>query len=521
MKKWQQIQLFNLTAFVLGLALTFAFAPYEIFPLAIVSLAGLLALWLNRTPKEAFWLGFWFGAGFFGLGVYWVFISVHYIGEVPTPLAVPITGALIAYMALFPALVGYALNRYFPSNNLSKMVCAFPALWVFSEWVRSWLFTGFAWLLVGYTQTNSPLKGYAPVFSVYGISLAVTITAAMLVFGIRQYKAKNYRSIYFSLFAIVAIWTMGSMLNLISWTKPHGDPITISLVQGNIPQEIKWSSDTLQLSFDRYRELTEPLWGKSKIIIWPETAIPMTLQGAADYIQSINDKAKESNTQLILGIPIQRGKGYYNAVVTLGKEQRVYVKRHLVPFGEYVPISKWIERMLNAMDIPTSVLLPGNIKQPFIQIDGLKIATSICYEITFPELILSDDKTIDMLLTVTNDAWFGRSAAQAQHLQMAAMRALELRRPVIAVSNDGITAVIGPDGKIEAQAPPYETYVLNATVQPTNGLTPWMRNGMDPVLFFLVALILVALRAKKRILLSQEKPDADLPQKPVETHEQG
>lgn len=505
MKNWQKIQLFNVTALFLGIALTFAFAPYEIFPLAIVSLAGLLALLLKSTPKHAFWLGFIFGLGFFGLGVYWVFISVHVFGEVPSLLAGIITAGLIVYMSMFPAIVGFLLNRYFPTNNLTKMICAFPALWVFSEWVRSWLFTGFAWLLVGYSQTNSPLKGYAPILSVYGISIAVTMTSALIVYGITELNKKKYFAVYCSLFAIVTIWTAGSLLNLISWTQAQGNPIPISLIQGNIPQAIKWSPENLQLSYDRYQKLTEPLWGKSKIIFWPETAIPLILQDAAGYIQMMNDKAKASNSQLILGIPIQRGGGYYNAVVTLGAEQKLYLKRHLVPFGEYVPLNKWVERLLNAMEIPTSMLLPGNVKQPMLQVGNLKILTSICYEITFPELIHTTDKTVDFLLTVTNDAWFGRSAAQAQHLQMAEMRALELRRPVLIVSNDGITAIIGPDGKIEASAPPYQTFVLNGTVQPTHGLTPWMRNGMDPVLFFLVVLIFIAIRAKKRIILTEQK----------------
>lgn len=498
MKKWQSILVLNLTALVLGIALTFAFAPYEIFPLAVAAPAGLLILWLRATPKAAFWLGFFFGLGFFGMGVYWVFISVHFFGGVPAFLAVIITSGLIAYLALFPATCGFLLNVFFPQNNNTKLICAFPAIWVLSEWVRSWLFTGFPWLLLGYSQTNSPLKGYAPIISVYGISFALLISAALFVSAYNHLKQSNFRHVYLSLFSIIAIWIVGALINFIPWTKPIGDPISVSLVQGAIPQEIKWSQENLQLSFDRYQSLSEPLWGKNKIIIWPETAIPMLLQDMTSFIEEMTQKAKDTHTLLIMGVPVQAAQNaYYNAVISVGEEQKVYIKRHLVPFGEYVPLSKMLERVLNVMNIPTSDLLPGNMLQPPLQLGNIKILTSICYEIAFPELINIADKTIGFLLTVTNDAWFGKSAAQAQHLQMAEMRALELKRPVLMVSNDGITAIIGPDGKIEASAPPYEPFVVTNNVQPTTGLTPWMRNGIDPVLFFMLALIFIAIRDKK------------------------
>lgn len=513
MKKWQKIQLLNLTALLLGISLTFAFAPYEIFPLAIIAPAGLLALWLQASPKRAFWLGFLFGLGFFGAGVYWVFISVHVFGGVPSFLATIITSGLIAYLASFPAIHGYLLNRFFPTNNEAKLVCAFPAFWVLIEWVRSWLFTGFPWLILGYSQTNSPLKGYAPILSVYGVSLSILMISALSVIGVIKFKQKNYRSLYFSLLAIGIILISGSFLNLIPWTKPIGNPIQISLVQGAIPQEIKWSPENLQLSFDRYQQLTEPLWGKNKLIIWPETAIPMPLQDITGFVNDLNEKAKDSNTQLIMGIPIQaeHSNGFYNAVVTVGDEKKLYLKRHLVPFGEYVPMTKILDRILNSMDIPTSNLLPGDMLQPPLQLGNIKILTSICYEIAFPELIHTTDKTINLLLTVTNDAWFGKSAAQSQHLQMAEMRALELKRPVLMVSNDGITAIIGPDGKIESAAPPYQPFVLTGTVQPTIGLTPWMRNGMDPVLFLILVLLFVAVRSKKRLTINTEPNQSTLP----------
>lgn len=497
MKKWLQSPGFDLIAVLLGALLTFAFAPYEIFPFAILAPAGLLALWLTVSPKRAFWLGFLFGAGFFGTGVYWVFISIHDIGQVATPLAVFITSGMITILACYPGAVGYFLNRYFPYNHTAKLLYAFPALWVTSEWVRSWLFTGFPWLFLGYSQSNSPLKGYAPLLSVYGVSLAVVLTSALLVLIVRAYKQKHYQSLYFSVLGIVIIWTTGTLLSYIPWTKPQGEPLSVSLVQGNIAQSIKWSPEHLQLSLDTYEQLTDPLWGKDKLIIWPESAIPLPLQAAKEFIDNLDKKAKETGSHLILGIPMQGAQKntYYNAVITLGNSNQVYLKRRLVPFGEYTPFSYFFADLFQFMNIPTSDLVPGKYNQKPMVVGKAKILTAICYEIGYPELVNTYDKSISLILTVTNDAWFGESNAEAQHLQMAQMRAIELARPVVFVSNDGITSIINPQGKIESALPQRQVGVLNGSVQPVYGLTPWMRNGLDPLLFILICLLVAAIRA--------------------------
>jgi len=514
MKKWPKILSTLLAALVLGAMLTFAFAPYEIFPLAVLSLCGLLALWLKASPRLAFWSGFSFGIGLFSTGLYWVFISIHQFGDVPNGLALLITSGLILFMALFPAMTGYLSNRYFPFTHTTKTLCVFPALWVLSEWIRSFLFTGFPWLLLGYTQTNSPLKGIAPILGVYGVSLAVFMTSALLVNAVVQFKQHAYRYAYFNLFGLVLLWTASNLFCFIPWTQADAPPIPVSLVQGNIPQSIKWSPSALHLSFERYTQLTNPLWQKGRIIIWPEAAIPLPLQDAASFINQMDSRAKQAEAHLILGIPIQTqdGKGYNNAVVVLGGHgDQVYLKRRLVPFGEYTPLldftSRFIDlkRILQFMDIPMTDTLPGKVDQAPLQVGDTKILTSICYEIAFPELIRSRDSHIGLLLTVSNDAWFGKSTAQAQHLQIAMMRAMEFERPLLFVSNDGITAIIGPRGKIEAVAPTRTEAVLNATVQPRSGLTPWMQNGADPVRFILVCLLIVAIRTKMGLRAKQRE----------------
>lgn len=491
------VRLTELASIVLGILLAFSFAPYEIFPLAIIAPAGLLALLLHATPKRAAWLGFLFGLGMFSAGVYWVFISIHEYGDVPNILATLITAGLIGILALFPAVTCYLTNRYYPVNNTAKLVYAFPAMWLLSEWIRSWVGCGFPWLFLGYSQNMSFLKGYAPILSVYGVSLAVLMSAGLLVKMILAYKEKNFRHITLAFFSFAVLWIIGGALSLIVWTKPEGKPITVSLVQGNIPQSLKWSPEHINLSFDRYIQLTESQWTKSDLIVWPEAAIPVSLQNVADFIERLDEKAQAYHTELILGIPIQstQSENFYNAIISLGKDKRTYLKRRLVPYGEYVPFQQLSSRVLSFMNVPMSNTLVGNYNQKPLLVGDTKINSSICFEIAFPELINMRDKTIGLLLTVTNDAWFGHSSAQSQHLQMAKMRALELARPVLFVSNDGITAIIDSRGNLQSAAPPRIPYVLQGMVQPRVGLTPWMTNGIDPILFILICFLFVAKRS--------------------------
>lgn len=500
MNTWSKALFFPFAALVLGALLTLAFAPFEIFPFAMLAPAGLLALIINRSPKYAFWLGFLFGFGFFSTGVYWVFISIHVFGDVPNFLAGLITCGFIAILALFPAAVCYFCNRYFATTNTAKLVYAFPAMWVISEWSRSWIFTGFPWLFVGTSQTNSPLRGFAPILSVYGVTLAVCMISGLIVAATLHYRQKHYKSAYFNLLAIATILVSGGLLSLIPWSSPVGKPLSVSLIQGDIPQSLKWSPDNVNLSFDRYSQLTKPLLGKSQLIIWPESSIPMTLQDSSDFINALDERALATHTAVILGIPIKNpdGDGFYNGVVTLGADKSTYLKRRLVPYGEYMPFKYLSTRIFDFMQVPMSNMIAGKPRQPLLHIGDVKILTAICYEITYPELIRTNDSSIGILLTVTNDAWFGDSSAQSQHLQMGQMRAIELARPVLFVSNDGITAIIGPDGKIESTAPAHEAYVLSGTVQPMVGVTPWMFNGIDPMIVILFILLFTAKRQTKR-----------------------
>ncbi|MEO8400759.1 MAG: apolipoprotein N-acyltransferase [Gammaproteobacteria bacterium] len=485
-------------AFLVGAVMTFAFAPFHIYPLAIISPAVLLGLWLTVSKRRAFFRGWLYGLGMFGFGVYWVFISIHTYGDASNALSAFITGGLIAILALYPGISGYLLNRYFPEIGNPKLLYAFPAIWVFFEWVRSWLLTGFPWLTLGYTQINSPLRGYASLLSVYGVSLVLLICSALLVKAVLNARQQDYKNSGFNLLAILVIFGVGTILSHIVWTKPFGAPIKVSLVQGNIPQSVKWSPESLQPTLDTYTNLTKDHWD-SKIIVWPESAIPIPMHMAEDFLLNLNAIGKKHGTTFITGIPVKlpSGDSYYNAIVTFGNGGGFYLKHRLVPFGEYVPFRKFVHGLLDILNIPMSDFVPATARATPLQAGNLQIGAYICYEIAYPEIVLTDNAQLNMLLTVSNDAWFGKSIAQAQHLEMAQMRAVEMGRPVLFVSNNGITAIIKANGKIQSTAPPYETVVLTDDVQPTYGKTPWQKFGIDPLLFILLILILIAVRERR------------------------
>jgi len=478
----------DVLALIAGALMTLSFAPFRIEPLAIIALALLGALWLPVSKNLAAKRGWLFGLGLFGTGVYWVYISIHDYGNVYPIPSLFLTLLFIAVLALFPAMVGYLLNRYFSKNDNIKLTLAFPALWVSFEWIRSWIFTGFPWLIVGYSQIHSPLKGFAPIFGVFSVSLAVLYSSVFLIKGIRSIHAKKYRVAYMQFMLLIALWTVGGLLTLKSWTKPFGPPIKVSLVQGNIPEQLKWTSDMIQPTLDTYRKLSAPYW-KSDIVIWPESAIPITLEDASDFVNEMDAIAKKNHTTFITGIPVSEDSRYYNAVIALGDGHGFYLKHRLVPFGEYIPFRKVFHLAFDILHVPmTDFSADKNPAQP-IEAGKLKLLTFICYEIAFPEQVNFYNKDINLLLTVNNDAWFNHSTALSQHLEMAAMRALEVGRPVLFVSNSGITAIIDAKGNIQSEAEPFVQTVLTDKIQPTEGRTPWQYLKMDPVLFIIVYLL--------------------------------
>lgn len=472
-----------LWAGLLGGVTVLGFAPFELFPLPIITLALLFRLWQQAAPGRAAWLGFCWGLGCFLAGVSWVYVSLHDVGGMAAPLAVAATVLFCAYLALFPALAGY-LSCRLASTDFWKNVLLFAGLWALTEWLRGWLFTGFPWLALGYSQTPpSPLAGYAAVLGSYGIGFLVALIAALLASG---WKRKT------AWVVIVAILGTGALLRGMDWTQPAGKPVSVSLLQGNIPQSLKWVPERLPLSIDTYVELAQK--HPAALTLLPETSIPLFF----DELPRDVVKALTQHGDALLGIAIRhREGGYVNGAVAIAPDRvQSYAKQHLVPFGEYIPPGfDWFFKLVH---IPMADFSAGPRNQPPLEIAGQRIMPNICYEDLFGEEIIRALPQATLLVNLSNTAWFGDSLAQPQHLQIARLRAMETGRSMLRATNTGITAAIAPDGRVLGQLPAFTAGALRVEAQGFSGLTPYARWGNALALLLAIGAVLPAFLAAYR-----------------------
>ena len=483
-----------LLLFFAGLITPMGFSPFSVFVIPLITVSLLLSLlWKCENKKQAFAIGFIFGLGCFATGVYWIDISLQQFGGINGAVAILLTLLFIMYLSCYPALACYLCQRFFPKNNISKLFCAFPFFWMLTEWVRGFFFNGFPWLSLGYSQTNSYLSGYATIAGVYGVSLVTLWCCALIVLALhRNNNVKRSCAILF-----VGLWIIGAVLSYVNWTTPDGKSISISMIQGNIPQSLKWSPKHTDLSLQRYTRLTAKHWN-SQLIVWPETAIPLPSYMLEPLFASLNREALKHHSSLITGalIPTQNGNSYYNGLIALGKAKGEYYKRRLVPFGEFLPNIFFVNNIYRWLQLPAPGLTPGPVKQKPVSVQGITVSPFICYEIAFPEQVRIFSQHAGFLLTISDDAWFGESIAPWQHLQMAQMRAIETGRMVAFASNSGITALIDAHGHIVSKATPYQVAVLSGKIQAMKGQTPWQRVGLDAFIVFLLVLLFIAAKIK-------------------------
>lgn len=472
--------------------MSLAFAPFGLWPIAILCFAYLFLAWQDAEPRHAAKLGFVFTAGVYLAGTYWLYHSIHEIGHAPVWLTLCVMLALVAIMSAYTAFVGYALARWFPSHPLPRstgegrvgtsalrFMLIFPAAWTLLEWFRGWFLSGFPWLALGYTHIDTPLAGFAPVGGVYSMSFVIAVCAGAIV----TLALGTARARIAAAAVIAALWLAGFALSKQTWTPTVDGPVTVAIVQGAVPQEMKWSPEQRDKTIDLYRNLTQPHLG-ADIIIWPEAALPALLHELTDVLYAQWQAARARKSDLVLG-QVRYDfdtKAYYNAVLALGEKAQWYEKRRLVPFSEFFPVPKWVSNWLRGMDLPYSGFKPGERNQPALDAGGQKLALTICYEDSYGAEQLDVLKSATLLVNVTNDAWFGDSTAAHQHLQISRMRALEAGRPLLRAANDGISAIIGAGGEVEKTLPRFAPGVLTASVQPRHGLTPYARVGNWPVI---------------------------------------
>ena len=469
-----------------GAATAFAFAPYDITVIPFITLALLFHAWRAQPAGPAFINGYLFGLGLFGVGISWLHISINLFSGINLAGACLLTFLLVAYLSLFPALAGFLGKYRSIRSDYWFYLVLMPSLWTLGEWARCWLFTGFPWLTLGYTQTDGMLSGYGSLVGVFGISFIL----AFLAGGIVMFARKD-RSIPLALVLLV-VPAAGWQLRLVQWTDTTGRELEVALVQGAIPQEIKWLPGYRNLSLERYPELTRHFWGHD-LVIWPETAIPGYLHQFRGYIDNLERTATHNGSLLLVGLPTQDPDHgtRFNSLVLLGPGRQVYNKRHLVPFGEYLPLRPLLQWSLERLQVSIADFSPGaGDVSPLFHADGYSMGLSICYEAVFGAEVRTALPEAQVLVNVSNDAWFGDSASPHQHLQMARMRAIETGRYLLRATNTGISAIIDEKGRIVGRTRQFEPDAVAAKVPLYTGSTLYVLTG--DLLVVILSLVLLA-----------------------------
>jgi apolipoprotein N-acyltransferase len=472
-------------ALLLGAASVFSFAPFGFSLLPALTLAGLFALWQHaRSARAAAAVGFAFGAGFFGAGVSWVFIALHTFGGMPGVLAAIGTAGFCGLLALYPALAGWLSTHWTPASSLPRLIAA-AAAWTLCEWLRSWLLSGFGWLSVGYAQVQSPLAGYAPIGGVFLTGFGLALSAALLVAIVQAAEAHRPARAAVLAALIACVWLGGYALSTLEWSRPSSAPLSVSLVQGNVEQDLKFDPEYRERTLAVYADLVTQARGR--LIVLPESALPMFADEVpADYVARLRNIALARGGDLLLGLfyfePRERADDedrYFNSVVSIGSSMtQVYRKHHLVPFGETIPakpVMGWLIR--NVLSIPLADQTPGPAFQEPFAAAGERLAVNICYEDAFGGELARRAADATLLVNVTNDAWYGRSIAAEQHEQIAAMRAVETSRPMLRATNTGITSIVDHRGAEQGRLPWFTRGILEGTISGRTGTTPYVRFG--------------------------------------------
>lgn len=495
-----------LVSFLLGASGVLAYSPFDFWAMAYVSAAGLLGCVMISPRRTALWAVFCWSIGYFSVGVNWIHVSMIQFGGVPEIVSYLAVLLLAAYLALYNLLFIYLAKRFSLTSPL-----ALASLFTFTEYLRGVMFTGFPWLQFGYSQIDSPFFAIAQIFGVEGLTFfVITVTACLLQIGRVLIKQKRIDWLQLGSIAFVVAFAFGAKSLTHLQKDPQKAPLVVSLVQGNIAQQIKWDPDYFAQTVQTYYRLVAPLLGKSDVIILPESAIPALESDIQPIMQSFDAAGSEKNSEIIIGTLYQdANQEMFNSALVLGNKQSAYQmfestrykKHHLVPFGEYVPFGSLLDWMREVFILPIN-LSQGEYVQPAMLAKNYRFNMAICYEIIFGDQVQKNQlsQQSDYLLTITNDAWFGASIGPWQHFQMARMRALELGKPLLRAANTGITAWVDEQGKVVSQLPQFEEGVLTESVSAVMGETLFSRYGNMPLYLiglFLLALALVKQRSSK------------------------
>lgn len=484
-RTWRAPSLRWLITVIAGALLTFSYAPFGHEYLVIPLFA--LVIWLawDSTPRQGWKLGYGFGLGWFTAGLSWIYVSIDQFGGLPLPATLIVLAILYLYLSLFPALAFYLWRRlavYHPSAIL-----VLPLAWLISESLRGWLFTGFPWLGLGYTQVTGWFAPWAPLVGERGLAVILVSIAAMLVWAWLARQAW--------LLLLPVVFTAAPLvLDQFDPIERTGETTDVLLVQGNIEQSLKWDAEQQWPTVLKYLDLSRPDYGNHDLVIWPESAITVLEPFASDILSNLDASTRNNNVALITGIiDYQRRQDiFYNSLVVVGQQAddseipeysyggaNRYRKHQLLPIGEFVPFAEVLRPIAPLFNLPMSSFSRGDYIQPNLEANGLQLLAAICYEIAFPDQVRANlTEETDFLLTVSNDTWFGDSHGPWQHMQIAQMRALELGRPLLRATNNGVSAVVNEYGERQATAKQFESNKLSARVAQVRGETLYRQYGV-------------------------------------------
>lgn len=482
----------HLFALVAAALTTLSFTPFDLWPLGLLSIALLYQGLGQVHGQQALVRGWFWGFGLFLSGVSWIYISIHVHGYASPPLAAFLTGGLVAGLALIPALTAWLWVRWLRPASVPWLASlGFAALWVGQEFFRSWFLTGFPWLYQGYAHTDTWLAGWAPLGGVWLLSFLTVFSACLL----SEWQAwRRLSSALLASVLLVMIWGGGALLSQIEWTRPAGNPLSVALIQADIEQSRKWDPAHIDHTLTTYRDMSYAQ--TADLIVWPETAIPVLSSRARPFVDAIAANLAKQGSTLITGIPVDETDTegqmrIYNGIMVAGAQSNQYLKHKLVPFGEYVPLEDLLRGLIAFFDLPMSNFSRGPLEQEPLEAAGYRLAPFICYEAVYPDFAARLAGRSHLLITISNDSWFGESIGPLQHLQMARMRALESGRWMIRATNNGVTALIDHQGRITEQIPQFQQRALQGYVQPRDGLTPWLRWGNRPLVVLMGIVLLV------------------------------
>ncbi|MEH6457596.1 MAG: apolipoprotein N-acyltransferase [Cocleimonas sp.] len=514
-----------LAVFIVGALTVFAFAPFKLYPLAWFGPAFLFyALTKAKTKAQYFKLGWVYGLGLFGVGTSWPFYSLYFYAKAHIVVAVLGTSLFVAFVALFSTgLFGLLASLFRHHSLFLRLLLFFPASWVLAEWFRTWLFTGFPWLFLGNTQIDSYFSAIAPVTGVLGVSFICALIAGTLLsfyLGnsvrravhiepdpvtqmvsnrafVEEHLGPSVRIL--SVFIIVMLVGVSFALNQINWTEKKGKPITVSVLQSNIPQEVKLQPSSLLPSIDLYKEMTRKS-RDSDLIVWPETALFDSFDRHIQTVIAPLQKSLKGTNKAILmgGFYINDEQGVENSVLAITADNRsIYSKRHLVPFGEYTPLLKYLRWLNQWIQLPYDNVAKGK-NNGILKINDHTVQMTICYEDAFGAEMITALPEADYLINVTHDGWFTGSFEPYQHMQIARMRSLEMGRYMVRSTTNGPAGIIDEKGKVLATAPIYTQSIITNKVQPMKGTTPYVRWGNWLIVILMSTILLLGILFKRK-----------------------